>query len=317
AGWRWRPQASRLGRRRQKCFRAWLNPDADRSIAQRHHHLLSNLFDQGGEAAVHRQRDGGADGLGVGRGMNGRTGRLAGQFGGFRLGERIGEKAAGEVRLIDQRADDLEHGGGFERFLEDGVATGAAGLLLVHRLEQAGDEDDTGMLVAIAGLDAAAQLVARNVGQENVGQDDVGILLVNARQGIVARGGGDNVKALFAQDAFAHPLSVGAVVGEENEAVHPEIPVTVWADSVAAGPEAGARAAGPLAEPAPSTRKAGSASVFSVWTVFGSCAERVWAAWASWKIWRSWRRPGRVPRRWPGGGPRRWPGPWPWPQRRP
>ena len=199
--------------------------------------------------------------------MGGIPSDFAGELGGCGRGERIGEEAAGEVRLIDQRTDSLEHGRGLERFLENGVAAGAAGLLLVDGLEQAGDEDDAGVLMAIAGFDAAAEFVAGDGGQEDVGEDDVGVELVDAGQGGFAFGGGDDVETLLAQDAFSHPLSVGTIVGEENEAVHPVVPATVWAELGWSGP----------ARPGPawsglvgSIQMAKWPSAFSAWTVSGA-----------------------------------------------
>ena len=67
-------------------------------------------------------------------------------------------------------------------------------------------------------LDVPAQLQARFSGQKNIRENQIGIDVGQPQQSGLAIRQADNFKAFLAQDAFAHPLSVRAVVRQQDAA---------------------------------------------------------------------------------------------------
>jgi len=183
-------------------------------VAEGDEDLFGDLFDEGRERAVEGEGDSGADGFGIELRW-GRRG-VDGLFGERRCGEAVGEEAAGEAGAVDEGSDRIENDGGLKGLLEDGIAAGAAGLLLIDGFEEAGDEDDAAVAVGGMGLDVAADFVAGAKGEEDVDEDKVRGDVVEAEQGRFAVGDGDDFVALFAKDAFAHALGMGAIVCEQN-----------------------------------------------------------------------------------------------------
>ena len=72
------------------------------------------------------------------------------------------------------------------------------------------------MLVPWRGLHVTADLVAGDIGQKDIGQDEIRIHLFQAKQGCISVGDSDYFEAFFAQDALAHALGMGTIVGQKD-----------------------------------------------------------------------------------------------------
>src|SRR5579871_2576511 len=76
-------------------------------------------------------------------------------------------------------------------------------------------------------LDVAAEVESRFSGQENIGQDEIGVHVGEPRKGGFAVGQADHFEAFFAQDSLAHPLCVRAIVRQQDP-VHQGWPFGFW-----------------------------------------------------------------------------------------
>ena len=132
--------------------------------------------------------------------------------------ELLGELAARELGFLDQRIDGADHFRSLEGLLQDGVAAGAPGFVFVEWLQQSGGKHHANVLETRLVFHVAAKLEAGFAGQENVGEDQVGIDVGQPQHGGVAIGEADHFEAFFAQDPLAHTLRVRAVVSQENSA---------------------------------------------------------------------------------------------------
>ena len=112
--------------------------------------------------------------------------------------------------------------GGFEGLLENGVAAGQCGFILIERFKEPGGEDDADMPKLRIALHVAAEVEAGFARQKNIGQNEIGIDIGQPQQGRIAVGEADHFETFFPQDALAHTLRVWAIVSQED-AAHSEL----------------------------------------------------------------------------------------------
>ena len=92
---------------------------------------------------------------------------------GLRGGDHVGEQAAGHLRFLHQRIDGADDFRSLERLLENGVAAGAPGFVLIERLEQPGGKNHAHVLEARFVLHVAAKIEPGFAGKENVRENQV------------------------------------------------------------------------------------------------------------------------------------------------
>ena len=132
-------------------------------------------------------------------------------------GYRRRSRALG-LRRFNQGFDCRKQRRCLKGFLEHQVRTGARSLFFVNALQQPRGQHDARMAVPRMRLYELAYLVARFARQINVREDKFRVGIRETHERGLAIADRDDLIALVAQDALAHALGVGAVVGQQDSA---------------------------------------------------------------------------------------------------
>ena len=98
-------------------------------------------------------------------------------------------------------------------FLKLAIRAHLVRLVLIHPFERGGSEQDPYMRVLWLFLDKAAKVVARDLWQKCIDDDDIGIDILEPDDRRLSIGYRHHFEAFFTKDSLAHPLGVGTVVG--------------------------------------------------------------------------------------------------------
>jgi len=109
-------------------------------------------------------------------------------------------------------ANRFEQKGRFKRLLEDPIRAYPLDLFFIYRLDRARRQEYRKTSVS---FDVFTQFVTRDFGHRDVGDDQIGLGILETQHRDTAVADGNNFVSFVPQNPLTHPLRMRAVVGEQ------------------------------------------------------------------------------------------------------